>query len=110
MSEKLKDKIDSLKTKNQRLIKQKTKKSDLQKKLESRENNLNTLPRGLEIDTTTGIGANINKIENDYTPKRLQKKETTIDKVKMSKGGRVNFRGGGCTTKGINKKAYGKNS
>ena len=28
----------------------------------------------------------------------------------FAKGGRVNFRGGGCTTKGINKKAYGKNS
>ena len=28
----------------------------------------------------------------------------------MAKGGRVNFKGGGCTTKGMNKKAYGKNS
>ena len=25
-------------------------------------------------------------------------------------GGRINFKGGGCTTKGMNKKAYGKNS
>ena len=34
-----------------------------------------------------------------------------IDQVsKFAKGGRVNFKGGGCTTKGMNKKAYGKNS
>ena len=34
-----------------------------------------------------------------------------IDQVsKFAKGGRVNFKGGGCTTKGMNKKVYGKNS
>ena len=47
--------------------------------------------------------------ENDI-PTRLQKKETTVDKVRMSKGGRVNLRGGGMCKKGMNKKAYGRNS
>jgi len=55
-------------------------------------------------------GDKIIKEENDDIPTRLQKNETTIDKVKMAKGGRVNFRGGGMCKKGMNKKAYGKNS
>ena len=40
---------------------------------------------------------------------RLAKKRTETE-GSFAKGGRVNFKGGGCTTKGMNKKAYGKNS
>ena len=49
-------------------------------------------------------------MKKDVVPERMQKKETTIDKVKMAKGGRVNLRGGGICKKGMNKKAYGANS
>ena len=46
--------------------------------------------------------------------KNLIKKADMIGDDKLTtdfaKGGRVNFRGGGCTNKGINKKAFGKNS
>ena len=109
MSEELKAKIDSLKKKNLLTDKGKLKTpedSEIKKRLKKlKENDLNTLPRGLTIDTTTGIGANINNI-----PKRLQKKETTIDKVKMAKGGRVQLRGGGICKRGMNKKAIGRNS
>ena len=31
-------------------------------------------------------------------------------KTFMSKGGRVNLRGGGCAKRGVKKNAYGKNS
>ncbi len=106
---------------------------------------LNTLPEGLQIDTTTGVGANINKI-NDV-PQRLQKKKNPLqkktpayddgkylgnltsqeirdyqaEKNKSKKtrtpktkfkasGGRIHLKGGGICKKGINKKAFGKNS
>tara|TARA_R110002153_G_scaffold219004_1_gene371387 strand:+ start:359 stop:625 length:267 start_codon:yes stop_codon:yes gene_type:complete len=51
--------------------------------------------------------------EDDDIPTRLQKKETTIDEVKMAKGGRAGYKDGskGCkmATKGKGR-AYGKNS
>ena len=99
MSEELKAKIDSLKKKNLLTDKGKLKTpedSEIKKRLKKlKENDLNTLPKGLKMDTTTGIGANINNI-----PKRLQKKETTIDKIKMAKGGRVTLKNGGRVAKG----------
>jgi len=55
-------------------------------------------------------GDKIIKEKNDDIPTRLQKNETTIDEVKMAKGGRVNLRGGGCVKRGVKKNAYGKNS
>jgi hypothetical protein len=50
------------------------------------------------------------KYSQDDIPTRLQKNETTINEVKMAKGGRVNLRGGGCAKRGIKKNAYGRNS
>ena len=111
------------------------------------DNNLKDLPKGLKVDTTTGEGANITKI-NDV-PKRLQKKKNPLRKKtpayddgkylgnlssqeirdyqneqseKLGKkvrqprtkfkasGGRIHLKGGGICKKGINKKAFGKNS
>ena len=43
------------------------------------------------------------------TPKSDMKKEVVPKQMKAS-GGRVNFRGGGICKKGMNKKAYGRNS
>jgi len=112
MSEELKAKIDSLKKKNLLTDKGKLKTpedSEIKKRLKKlKKNDLNTLPRGLKIDTTTGEGANITKISE--VPERLQKKETTIDKVKKAKGGGIYLKGGGICKRGINKKAFGKNS
>ena len=52
--------------------------------------------------TEGSVGDEVNK---------FRKMDDDIKKQqKLSKGGRVNFKGGGCTTKGMNKKAYGKNS
>ena len=52
--------------------------------------------------------------DDDSVKMPTLKRKKTIEVPKYPKefksGGRVNFRGGGCTTKGINKKAYGKNS
>jgi hypothetical protein len=98
MSEELKAKINSLKKKSLLTDKGKIKTpedSEIKKRLEkAKESDLNTSPRGLTIDI----------------PERLQKKETTIDKVKMAKGGRVQLRGGGICKRGMNKKAIGRNS
>ena len=54
------------------------------------------------------------KIQERFDKNPISRKTDMIGDDKLTtdfaKGGRVNFRGGGCTTKGINKKAYGKNS
>ena len=54
------------------------------------------------------------KIQERFDKDPVSRKTDMIGDDKLTtdfaKGGRVNFRGGGCTTKGINKKAYGKNS
>ena len=85
MSEELKAKIDSLKKKNLLTDKGKLKTpedSEIKKRLKKlKENDLNTLPRGLTIDTTTGEGANITKI-------------------KKASGGRVTLKNGGRVAKG----------
>ena len=49
-------------------------------------------------------------LENNDVPTRQQKKETTIDKVKKAKGGRIHLKGGGICIRGMNKDAFGKNS
>ena len=85
MSEELKAKINSLKKKNLLTSKGKLKTpedSEIKKRLKKlKENDLNTLPRGLTIDTTTGEGANITKI-------------------KKASGGRVTLKNGGRVAKG----------
>ena len=85
MSEELKAKINSLKKKNLLTDKGKLKTpedSEIKKRLKKlKENDLNTLPRGLTIDTTTGEGANITKI-------------------KKASGGRVTLKNGGRVAKG----------
>ena len=50
--------------------------------------------------------------ESVKMPEFKRKKTITVPKYpkEFKSGGRVNFKGGGCTTKGMNKKAYGKNS
>jgi len=54
------------------------------------------------------------KIQERFDKDPVSRKTDMIGDDKLTtdfaKGGRVNFRGGGCTNKGINKKAFGKNS
>ena len=49
-------------------------------------------------------------LENKIDRSLKTKNPNFFDVKKLKSGGRVNFKGGGCTTKGMNKKAYGKNS
>jgi len=52
-----------------------------------------------------------NKFKDSFKSKNTvasTRRET--GRTEVAKGGRINFKGGGCTTKGMNKKAYGKNS
>ena len=102
------------------------------------ENNLKDLPRGLKVDTTTGEGANITKIKKkknpyekktpayddgkylgnlssqeirDYQAEQNENKKTRKLRTKFkASGGRIHLKGGGICKKGINKKAFGKNS
>ena len=102
------------------------------------ENNLKDLPRGLQVDTTTGEGANITKIKKktnpyakktpayddgkylgnltqeeirDYQNEQKEKKNLRKPRTKFkASGGRVHLKGGGICKRGINKKAFGKNS
>jgi len=46
----------------------------------------------------------------DEKEKRMDNTENTGMKKKLKSGGRVNLRGGGMCKKGMNKKAYGRNS
>ena len=54
------------------------------------------------------------KIQERFDKNPVSRKTDMIGDDKLTtdfaKGGRVNFRGGGICKKGINKKAYGKNS
>jgi hypothetical protein len=60
------------------------------------------------------------KIQDSSFDSGMGKSQKVFDEIKTSnreagrvikaKGGRINFKGGGCTNKGMNKKAYGKNS
>ena len=102
------------------------------------ENNLKDLPKGLKMDTTTGEGANITKIKKkknpyekktpayddgkylgnlssqeirDYQAEQNENKKTRKPRTKFkASGGRIHLKGGGICKKGINKKAFGKNS
>ena len=102
------------------------------------ENNLKDLPRGLKVDTTTGEGANITKIKKkknpyekktpayddgkylgnltqeeirDYQAEQNDNKKTRKTRTKFkASGGRIHLKGGGICKRGINKKAFGKNS
>ena len=102
------------------------------------ENNLKDLPKGLKMDTTTGEGANITKIKKkknpyekktpayddgkylgnlssqeirDYQAEQNEDKKTRKPRTKYkASGGRIHLKGGGICKKGINKKAFGKNS
>ena len=102
------------------------------------ENNLKDLPKGLKVDTTTGEGANITKIKKktnpyakktpayddgkylgnltqeeirDYQNEQKEKKNLRKTRTKFkASGGRVHLKGGGICKRGINKKAFGKNS
>ena len=102
------------------------------------ENNLKDLPKGLKMDTTTGEGANITKIKKkknpyekktpaydddkylgnlssqeirDYQAEQNENKKTRTPRTKFkASGGRIHLKGGGICKKGINKKAFGKNS
>ena len=50
---------------------------------------------------------------NDDIPTRMSREPDTSPTLKpkeMKSGGRVNLRGGGMCKRGMNKKAYGKNS
>ena len=37
----------------------------------------------------------------DDVPTRLQRKETTVDEVRMAKGGRAGYKGGGMSQRGL---------
>jgi hypothetical protein len=76
--------------KKSKFLKKKTRGEKLRKLLNEAaygDNNPSTLPRGLQIDTTT-----------------------TSQGSKMAKGGRAMLKGGGICKRGMNKKAVGKNS
>ena len=92
------------------------------------ENNLKDLPRGLQVDTTTGEGANITKIKKktnpyakktpayddgkylgnltqeeirDYQNEQKEKKNLRKPKTKFkASGGRVTLKNGGRVAKG----------
>ena len=95
-SENLKEQLEKAKkegkveNKKSKFLKQKTKSEKLNKLLKEAaygDNNPSTLPRGLQIDTTT-----------------------TSQGSKMAKGGRAGLKGGGICKRGMNRKAVGKNS
>jgi hypothetical protein len=78
------------------------------RKNSSKKNAMSTIKAQMVIDDTkrSNLGeSNEMKDIDIISDKNLSKREGSF-----KFGGRVNFRGGGCTTKGINKKAYGKNS
>ena len=89
-----------------------SKRKELKKQKEDQETKQNLTQdyayTGIPGAKATAKGVKYKKKDN--VPTMLQRKETTVDEVRMAKGGRVNLKGGGCTTKGMNKKAYGKNS
>ena len=78
------------------------------RKNSSKKNAMSRIKAQMVIDDTkrSNLGeSNEMKDIDIISDKNLSKREGSF-----KSGGRVNFRGGGCTTKGINKKAYAKNS
>ena len=46
----------------------------------------------------------------EYKDSDYESKTKMLNRATAKKGGRMSFKGGGASTKGINKNAYGKNS
>ena len=83
----------------------KSEKEDIKKYGNQKKDKMQTKPYGIEdrkIKTE--------KLMSQKEKERIMNEPRYYASPKFKSGGRVNFRGGGCTTKGINKKAYGKNS
>ena len=89
-----------------------SKRKELKKQKEDQETKQNLTQdyayTGIPGAKATAKGVKYKK--KDDVPTMLQRKETTVDEVRMAKGGRVNFKGGGCALRGLKKNAYGKNS
>jgi len=84
------------------------------KKFEFKKDKMQTNPYGIE-DRKIKIEKLMSQKEKDrvmkdFTPYRADPTAGKTAPPKYSKGGRVNLRGGGMCKKGMNKKAYGRNS
>ena len=85
---------------------------DFEKKVRSKKNTNPYAKKTPTYDDDKYLGNLTQQEIRDYQEKQKEKKNTrsnTRTKFKAS-GGRVNLRGGGICKKGINKKAYGRNS
>ena len=84
------------------------------KKFEFKKDKMQTKPYGIE-DRKVKIEKLISQKEKenvmkDFKPYRADPTAGKTAPPKYSKGGRVNLRGGGMCKRGMNKKAYGRNS
>ncbi len=84
------------------------------KKFEFKKDKMQTNPYGIE-DRKIKIEKLMSQKEKDRvmkdsTPYREDPTAGKTAPPKYSKGGRVNLRGGGMCKRGMNKKAYGRNS
>ena len=85
---------------------------EFEKKVRSKKNTNPYAKKTPTYDDDKYLGNLTQQEIRDYQEKQKEKKNTrsnTRTKFKAS-GGRVNLRGGGICKKGINKKAYGRNS
>ena len=64
----------------------------------------------LKENSNVKTAGEMNKKIKDYKSSNIQTRMSPSGYEKLKSGGRVNYRGGGACTKGMNKNAYGKNS
>jgi len=90
-------------------------KSDKIPEKKSKNDDIKKVPGGYSkegVGTISEKGLKGRSIQQvfDEKEKRMDNTENTGMKKKLKSGGRVNLRGGGMCKKGMNKKAYGRNS
>ncbi len=93
------------------------KRTKLQDAIRASVRDKNKVGEGEDVRENTFVDSKTNRVVPDTERNRKRYgedrvKATTAKGVRKEakSGGRINFKGGGCTTKGMNKKAYGKNS
>ena len=115
MSEKLTDKINSLKKKDLLTDKGKLKRpedlenNDVPTRLQKKKNPLQK--KTPAYDDGKYLGNLTSQEIRDYQSEKNESKKTRTPRTKFkASGGRIHLKGGGICKKGINKKAFGKNS
>ena len=115
MSEKLTDKINSLKKKDLLTDKGKLKRpedlenNDVPTRLQKKKNPLQK--KTPAYDDGKYLGNLTSQEIRDYQAEKNESKKTRKTRTKFkASGGRIHLKGGGICKKGINKKAFGKNS